>query len=74
MVILSKAIYLVCTLSDFTLFWEFIGMLVDTAFFFFHQEADRIAKELIEEEERRKEKTKKNKRKKMVCICILIRI
>ncbi|XP_005728742.2 RNA polymerase II-associated protein 3-like [Pundamilia nyererei] len=29
------------------------------------EEADRIAKELIEEEERRKEKTKKNKRKKM---------
>ncbi|XP_030574776.1 hsp70-Hsp90 organizing protein 1 isoform X2 [Archocentrus centrarchus] len=29
------------------------------------EEADKIAKELIEEEERRKEKTKKNKRKKM---------
>lgn len=41
---------------------------------FLHQEADKIAKELIEEEERRKEKTKKNKRKKMVGICIIIRI
>ncbi|XP_008299112.1 myosin-11 [Stegastes partitus] len=29
------------------------------------EEADKIAKELIEEEERRKEKTRKNKRKKM---------
>lgn len=29
------------------------------------EEADKIAKELIDEEERRKEKTKKNKRKKM---------
>lgn len=33
------------------------------------QEADKIGKELIEEEDRRKEKTERNKRKKKVNLC-----
>ncbi len=42
--------------------------------FFLCQEADKHAKELIEEEERRKEKTQRNKRKKLVSVGIIIRI
>lgn len=40
---------------------------------FFSQEADRHAKELIEEEEKRKERTERNKRKKLVSFGTIIR-
>lgn len=54
------------------LFCEFLEHWLNSVFF--PQEADKHAKELIEEEERRKEKTEKNKRKKLVSIGIIFRI
>lgn len=55
------------TFSDFMLH-------IKTHNLMFFQEADKHAKELIEDEEKRKDKTERNKRKKLVSVCKLILI
>lgn len=56
--------------SEKLMCFEFLEHLLTHRFLF--QEAEKHAKELMEEEERRKDKTEKNKRKKMVSVGIIM--